>query len=35
MTDHEKLCRKLKILNFFLVQLECADYNHCHVVAVS
>ena len=36
VTDHEKLCHKLKILKIvFLVQLECADYNHCYGVAVS
>ena len=36
VTNHEKLCHKLKILKIvFLVQLECADYNHCHGVAVS
>ena len=30
MTHHEKLCHKLKILKIvLLVQLECADYNHC------
>ena len=36
VTNHEKLCHKLKILKIvFLVQLECTDYSHCHGVAVS